>query len=121
MPATGRLYDRDRRDGVLRLVLPILTLSLAALGWQLLVTSLQLPPYVLPGPIVVLRTLFSDWAVLGSSLAVTLITTVEGLALAAVGGIVLAVLFNQSRLFEYAFYPYAVILQVTPVVAIAPL
>jgi NitT/TauT family transport system permease protein len=52
---------------------------------------------------------------------VTLITTFEGFLLAAVGGIGLAILFNQSRLVEYSFYPYAVILQVTPIVAIAPL
>jgi NitT/TauT family transport system permease protein len=58
---------------------------------------------------------------LSSSLVVTLVTTLEGFLLAAVGGIALAVLFNQSRLIEYSLYPYAVILQVTPIVAIAPL
>ena len=63
----------------------------------------------------------SDWAVLSASLAVTLITTLEGFLLAVVGGVGLAVLFNQSRLVEYSLYPYAVILQVTPVVAVAPL
>ncbi len=51
----------------------------------------------------------------------TLTTTFEGLLLAVIGGIGLAILFNQSRLIEYSLYPYAVILQVTPVVAIAPL
>ncbi len=51
----------------------------------------------------------------------TLITTFEGFLAAAVGGIALAFLFNRSRLVEYSLYPYAVILQVTPVVAIAPL
>ena len=58
---------------------------------------------------------------LWSSLLVTLETTLAGLALAVVGGVALALLFNQSWLIEYSFYPYAVILQVTPVVAIAPL
>jgi NitT/TauT family transport system permease protein len=119
--APRRLYDRERREAALRVVLPILTLSLAGLVWQLVVASWQIPAYVLPGPLLVLQTLISDWAVLGASLGATLATTVQGLVLAAVGGTVLAVLFNQSRLFEYAFYPYAVILQVTPVVAIAPL
>ena len=52
---------------------------------------------------------------------VTLTTTFEGFLLAAVGGVGLAILFNQSRLVEYSLYPYAVILQVTPIVAIAPL
>jgi NitT/TauT family transport system permease protein len=58
---------------------------------------------------------------LSEALAVTLLTTLQGFVLAAVGGIGLAVLFNQSRLIEYSLYPYAVILQVTPIVAIAPL
>ncbi|TMJ44620.1 MAG: ABC transporter permease, partial [Alphaproteobacteria bacterium] len=61
------------------------------------------------------------WPVLSASLLVTLLTTLQGLALAAGGGIALAILFNQSRLVEYSLYPYAVILQVTPIVAIAPL
>jgi NitT/TauT family transport system permease protein len=69
----------------------------------------------------VLSTLFTDWSILASSLLATLITTLEGLALAVAGGIGLAILFNQSRLIEHSLYPYAVILQVTPVVAIAPL
>jgi NitT/TauT family transport system permease protein len=63
----------------------------------------------------------SDWPVLSASLASTLTTTFEGLTLALVGGIGLGVLFAQSRLIEYSLYPYAVILQVTPIVAIAPL
>ena len=63
----------------------------------------------------------TDWPILSDSLLVTLAITFEGLLLAAVGGVGLAVLFNQSRLIEYSLYPYAVILQVTPIVAIAPL
>jgi NitT/TauT family transport system permease protein len=81
----------------------------------------DIPPFVLPGPGLVLQTLVADWSVLWDSLLVTLTITFEGLALAVVGGIGLAVLFNQSRLIERSLYPYAVILQVTPVVAIAPL
>jgi NitT/TauT family transport system permease protein len=69
----------------------------------------------------VISTLVTDWPILWSSLLATLETTLEGLALAVAGGIGLAVLFNQSRLIEHSLYPYAVILQVTPVVAIAPL
>jgi NitT/TauT family transport system permease protein len=76
---------------------------------------------VLPGPGLVATTLIADGNLLWNSLLVTLITTFEGFLLAAVGGIGLAILFNQSRLVEYSFYPYAVILQVTPIVAIAPL
>jgi NitT/TauT family transport system permease protein len=76
---------------------------------------------VLPGPGLVARTLVDDWGILSDSLVATLITTFEGFALAVIGGIGLAVVFNLSRLVEYSFYPLAVILQVTPVLAIAPL
>jgi NitT/TauT family transport system permease protein len=76
---------------------------------------------VLPGPGAVFRTLVYDWPVLARSLLTTLQTTLEGFVAAAVGGIVLALLFNQSKWLEYSLFPYAVILQVTPVIAIAPL
>jgi NitT/TauT family transport system permease protein len=105
----------------LRIGLPIVMLAIAVLVWHLVVQTFTLPPYVLPGPGLVATTLITDGNLLWNSLLVTLITTFEGFLLAAVGGIGLAILFNQSRLVEYSFYPYAVILQVTPIVAIAPL
>jgi NitT/TauT family transport system permease protein len=81
----------------------------------------NIPPYVLPGPEAVFGTLVKDWPVLSRSLLTTLLTTLEGFVAAAVGGIALALLFNQSKWLEYSLFPYAVILQVTPVIAIAPL
>src|SRR6516165_2142303 len=119
--ARARDEARTRVDRVLRVLLPIAVLALGVVVWELLVRVGHIPPYVLPGPRLVFSTLISDWAVLGASLLVTLTTTLEGFLLAAAGGVGLAVLFNQSRLIEHAFYPYAVILQVTPIVAIAPL
>ncbi len=109
------------RDRSLRIALPIVVLVLGLSLWQLVVRAGNIPPYVLPGPWLIVRTLWSDWALLFQSLLVTLGTTVEGFLLAAAGGVGLAVLFNQSRIVEYSLYPYAVILQVTPIVAIAPL
>jgi NitT/TauT family transport system permease protein len=108
-------------DRTLRIGLPIMMLAIAVLVWHLVVQIFTLPPYVLPGPGLVATTLIADGNLLWNSLLVTLLTTFEGFLLAAVGGIGLAILFNQSRLVEYSFYPYAVILQVTPIVAIAPL
>ncbi len=108
-------------ERALRFLLPVIALALGLLLWDLVVRIKGIPPYVLPAPGLVLATLFSDWPILGPSLAVTLLTTLQGFLLAVIGGIGLAVLFNQSRLIEYSFYPYAVALQVTPVVAIAPL
>ncbi len=110
-----------RVESALRIILPLAALALALIVWDLVVRLKEIPPYVLPGPAVVFATLVSDWALLAQSLLVTLITTLEGFVLAVVGGVALAVIFNQSKLVEYSFYPFAVILQVTPIVAIAPL
>ena len=108
-------------ERTLRIGLPILVLSLVVLAWHLMVQVFAIAPYVLPGPRLVLATLITDGGLLWQSLLVTLATTFEGFVLAAIGGIGLAILFSQSRVVEYSLYPYAVILQVTPVVAIAPL
>ena len=108
-------------ERALRIALPALALGIGVLVWDLVVRFNELPPYILPGPGLVLSTVFADWPILWSSLLSTMETTFAGLALAVIGGVSLAIAFNQSRLIEHSFYPYAVILQVTPVVAIAPL
>jgi NitT/TauT family transport system permease protein len=105
----------------LRVVLPIVMLALIGAAWDLAVRVFAIPPYVLPSPGSVFATLVADAPLLGQSLLVTLTITLEGFLLAAAGGIGLAIVFNRWRIAEYAFYPYAVILQVTPVVAVAPL
>jgi NitT/TauT family transport system permease protein len=116
-----RPTSRESRDRALRIALPVVVLALGLAIWELTVRIEDIQPYVLPAPSLIVRTLIDDWVLLSRSLLVTLATTVEGFLLAAVGGVGLAVLFNQSRLVEYSLYPYAVILQVTPIVAIAPL
>ncbi|HEY6022982.1 MAG TPA: ABC transporter permease subunit [Pseudolabrys sp.] len=108
-------------ERALRIGLPVLVLAAGIVIWDLVVRAFAIAPFVLPAPGLVLSTLVADAGLLWTSLLVTLLTTFEGFVLAAFGGIGLAILFNQSRLLEYSFYPYAVILQVTPVVAIAPL
>jgi NitT/TauT family transport system permease protein len=116
-PLAGDMSAR----GVLRFLLPVIVLAAGTVAWELVVRIDNIPPYVLPGPIAVIRTLVADWQVLRDSLLTTLLTTLEGFIAAAVGGIALALLFNQSKWVEYSLFPYAVILQVTPVIAIAPL
>jgi NitT/TauT family transport system permease protein len=116
-----RQHGDGRRERALQLTLPAAVLALMILAWDLLVRLNAIPPYILPGPGLVFSTLVADWPVLSTSLLTTLTTTIQGFLLALVGGIGLAVAFNQSRLVEYSLYPYAVILQVTPIVAIAPL
>jgi NitT/TauT family transport system permease protein len=115
------MRERTRRERVLRFVLPFAALAIGVMIWDLVVRINNLQPYVLPSPGLVFQTLIADWSILGPSLLSTLTTTFEALLLAVFGGVGLALLFNQSRVIENSLYPYAVILQVTPVVAIAPL
>ena len=117
-----RLRQRAQRlERIGKWVLPALVMVLALGGWQVLVTLNEIPHYILPGPWLVFTTLIADWAILFDALLVTLQITLMALAVAVLGGVGLAILFTQSRLMEMSFYPYAVILQVTPIVAIAPL
>jgi NitT/TauT family transport system permease protein len=106
---------------LVQILLPVVVLAAGIVVWDLVVRINNIPPYVLPGPGAVLATRVGDWPVLSQSLLTTLVTTLEGFVAAAVGGIALALLFNQSKWLEYSLFPYAVILQVTPVIAIAPL
>ena len=119
--APTKAAPADRAFKVLRILLPVIVAAAGTAAWELIVRINNIPPYVLPAPMAVFSTLFSDWGVLSQSLATTLLTTLEGFVAAAIGGIVLALIFNLSKLVEYSFFPYAVILQVTPVIAIAPL
>lgn len=106
---------------LVRILLPIVVLAAGIAIWEFVVRLNDIPPYVLPGPVAVFQTLVTDWPVLSQSLLTTLLTTLEGFLAAAVGGVALALLFNRSKWLEYSLFPYAVILQVTPVIAIAPL
>jgi NitT/TauT family transport system permease protein len=106
---------------LVRILLPIVVLAAGVAVWDVVVRINQIPPYVLPGPGAVVSTLIADWSILSQSLLTTLWTTLEGFVAAAIGGIALALLFNQSKWLEYSLLPYAIILQVTPVIAIAPL
>ena len=102
-------------------LLPVL-LGIAVLAaWEALVRIEGIPLYILPGPLSIAAKLVQDWGTLSGSLLVTLEVTGLALAAAVLGGGGLAILFAQSRLVEASLFPYAVILQVTPVVAIAPL
>lgn len=112
---------RDRFERQLQFVLPAVVFAAGLAIWHLIVRVNDLPPYILPGPGAVFATLIEDWSVLWQSLLVTLTTTLQGFIAAAVGGVALGLLFSRSRWLEYSLFPYAVVLQVTPVIAIAPL
>ncbi len=106
---------------IARWTLPSLVLLVVIGGWQAYVTLAEVPHYILPSPWLIAKTLVTDWDVLWPALVVTGRLTSIALILAVLGGLAIAVAFTQSKWIELAMFPYAVILQVTPVVAVAPL
>jgi NitT/TauT family transport system permease protein len=110
-----------RQGSPLRIILPLAVFAAAIVAWEAIVRIEGIPPYILPMPSLIAKTLVADWPLLSASLLTTLTTTLAGLALAVLGGVLLAVLLSLSKIVEYSLYPFAVVLQVTPVIAIAPL
>lgn len=104
-----------------RILAPAIVAVLVLVGWHVIVTVNEIERFILPGPLDVLGSLIEDWPILWPSLVVTLEITFAALAAAVIVGVALAVIFTQSRFIEVSFLPYAVILQVTPIIAIAPL
>lgn len=102
-------------------IAPAMVGILALLVWDIFVRVMALPPYILPGPLLVLQTLISDWNELFPSLMITLEITIAAFIAAVVSGLLVSILFTQSKWVERSLFPYAVILQTTPIVAIAPL
>ncbi|AOY95715.1 ABC transporter ATP-binding protein [Cupriavidus sp. USMAA2-4] len=109
------------RPAAQRIAAPLAVGVLLLLAWQAACMVLQVPAYLVPAPLTILHTLVEDWSLLAGSLLVTLKITLLAFALAVVLGTAAAFLFVQSRLIEASLFPYAILLQVTPVVAIAPL
>jgi len=118
---SGVRRPSHRADRVARIAYPLLVGILFLAGWQALVTGLDLPPYLVPSPALMIKTLVTDWPALGVALLVTVRITLLAFVVATVTGVLISFLFVQSRLIETAFFPFAVLLQVTPIVAVAPL
>ncbi|WP_337268284.1 ABC transporter permease [Oryzifoliimicrobium ureilyticus] len=112
---------KQSRELALRISMPILMMAALILIWGLYVKVSGVPPYILPGPFAVAEAFIKDWGTLAPALWVTTKITMISLLLALVGGVGFAIFLVQSRWIEIAFYPIAVILQVTPIVAISPL
>ena len=110
-----------RRNRLLRILLPAVIGVLSILAWDLIVRINNIPHYILPGPLLVADSLAKNWGTLAPALLVTLQITFMALTVAVIGGVGLALLFAQSKWIEISFFPYAVVLQVTPIIAIAPL
>jgi NitT/TauT family transport system permease protein len=109
------------RPRVQRVFYPALVGLIVLSIWQALVTGLELPPYLVPSPLLMVQTLVVDFNPLMASLWVTTKITVMSFLLATLVGVLISCLFVQSKAMETALFPYAVLLQVTPIVAVAPL
>lgn len=105
----------------LRYVAPAVVGLAMLLLWQAIVTAFEVPAYLVPGPAAVFRALIDDHVLLLSALWFTLRIAFSALLLSVILGTAFACLFAQSRVIEASLFPYAVLLQVTPVIAIAPL
>ncbi|MCU0904603.1 MAG: ABC transporter permease [Tabrizicola sp.] len=113
---------RNRRiEAVARWALPLLVVILTIWGWHWFSNSSQTRGLIFPEPAKVWARFLADYPMLFGSLMVTLKITFLALGIAIIGGVLLAILFTQSRFAELVFFPYAVVLQVTPIVSIAPL
>ena len=106
---------------VLRYLVPLLFGLAAVALWEFLVRYHAVPVFVLPGPLAIVTALANNFCGLMLALGRTMEITLSAFAIALVSGVLLAILFTRARWVELALAPYVVTLQVTPVIAIAPL
>jgi NitT/TauT family transport system permease protein len=110
-----------RREAWLQILVPLVAAIAAIIAWEIVVRVNEIPHYILPAPTRVWSTLLREWPDLSRAMFYTLKITFWSLLLAIIGGVLLAALFAMSRWVEISLFPFAVWLQVTPVIAIAPL
>lgn len=109
------------RVRLIQKLLPFVVFGLTILTWELIVRINQIPHYILPAPTLVAKTLWDNLGSLMVSWWFTMKITFGALILAVVGGVALAMLFALNKWVELSLFPFAIVLQVTPIVAIAPL
>jgi NitT/TauT family transport system permease protein len=115
------LYSTSAKSLFYQKFLPVLVFLIAVLAWEALVRINKIPHYILPAPSLVLVTLWDNLGSLMTSWLFTMKITFGALLLAVVGGVALAMLFALNKWVELCLFPFAIVLQVTPIVAIAPL
>jgi NitT/TauT family transport system permease protein len=113
-------------DGAIKLRLVTAANALAVflallLLWQLIIWIFRVPPYMLPSPAAVTRAFVSRFSSVLTSLAITAEESAGGLLLSIVIGVLVALIFAQFRWVRRMLYPYTLLLQTVPIVAVAPL
>jgi NitT/TauT family transport system permease protein len=124
-PSAAELQVREdrlrRRESLLRIAVPTALVAGLLLLWEVLVRVNNVPHYIIPAPSLIFTTLIDNWGTLSAALWFTVKLTLLALAAAIVGGVLLAICFALFKWVEIGLFPIAVILQVTPIIAIAPL
>lgn len=124
-PSTEELKAREdalrRREALLRIAVPAAVIAGLLVLWEVLVRVYEVPHYIIPAPSLIFTTLIENWGTLSAALWFTVKLTLLALVAAIVGGVMLAVAFALFKWVEIGLFPLAVILQVTPIIAIAPL
>ncbi|MGK7892312.1 MAG: ABC transporter permease [Xenococcus sp. (in: cyanobacteria)] len=115
------MQESNKKIVSIEVIAPIIVGLIFFSTWELAVRIMATPPYILPSPSLIALTLISDWNTLFPALLITLQMTLIAFITAIISGVLIAILFTQSKWIERSFYPYAVILQTTPLIAIAPL
>ena len=121
LPSPGRGGSPDTGLAVIQQILPFVVFGLALLPWELTVRINNIPHYILPAPTLIAKTLWDNLGSLMVSWLYTMKIMFGALLLAVVGGVALAMLFALNKWVELCLFPFAIVLQVTPIVAIAPL
>jgi len=109
------------RESFWRVVAPVLVGIVLLCAWEAVCRSFKIPPYLFPAPSAIAASFEEHWKYLFASLWTTVRITLQAFALAVLIGTLGAFLFVQNRFAEIGLFPYVVLLQVTPIVAIAPL
>jgi NitT/TauT family transport system permease protein len=111
----------SQSDAVMSIAAPFIVGVVIVVLWEISCRAWQVPIYLFPKPSDIVAKLVSDWPSLMRALGITLRIALQAFVTAILIGTLIAFLFVQSRMIEMSFFPYAVLLQVTPIVAIAPL
>jgi NitT/TauT family transport system permease protein len=120
-PAASRRPRAWTTNLVARVGYPILGLACILLAWQGLLAALDTPSYIFPKPTDVFVSVTEKGGLLWESATRTAIASASGLGLAIVFGVAGAILLALSKVLERSLLPYAIVVQTTPIVAIAPI
>ena len=113
--------SRGNQTAVLRWWPPFGLLLVVLAVWQVWVWWFDWPGFFMPAPSDVAGAIASDGDRLLAATLRTGIASLAGFTASLVAGVLIAIVFSQSRLVRSSCYPYAIFLQTVPIIAIAPL